>query len=162
MSDPGPHGAAALVPNGDNQAPPAIDWTVPTGWQALPNASPMRLATYKVDGAAELSVARAGGSVDANVQRWAGQFDGSPKPDRSEREVHGLNVTVVHLAGTFLGGGMGGTAPEKRDGWAMLAAIVQSPGSPYFFKLLGPKEQVDRARAGFDALIASVSPHAAP
>jgi hypothetical protein len=38
----------------------------------------------------------------------------------------------------------------------MLAAIVEATGSPYFFKLVGPSPQVDQARKGFDALIASV------
>ena len=56
---------------------------------------------------------------------------------------------------------MGGAAPEKKDGWAMLAAVVESSGSPYFFKLLGPADQVDKARAGFDGLVASIKPHAA-
>jgi hypothetical protein len=159
MSPHGPHGMGGpMMPNGDNQQPPAIAWTAPSSWQGQPNPNAMRLATYKVGDGAELSVARAGGSVDANVDRWVAQFDGSPRADRSERQVHGLKVTVVRIAGTFLGAGMSATTPEKHDGWAMLAAIVESAGSPYFFKLLGPADQVDRARPGFDALVASVTP----
>jgi hypothetical protein len=155
------HGGAAggAMPGADSQGA-AIDWTAPSAWQVLPNPNPMRLATYKV-GDAELTVARAGGTVDANVQRWVGQFDGSPKADRAEKQVSGLKVTVVHIAGSFLGGGMGGAAPEKKDGWAMLAAVVESSGSPYFFKLLGPADQVDKARAAFDGLVGSIKPHAA-
>jgi hypothetical protein len=155
---PGPQGGA--MPGADSQA--AIVWTPPSTWQVLPNPSPMRLATYKVSDAAELSVARVGGSVDANVQRWVGQFDGSPKADLTEKQVSGMKVTVVRIAGTFLGGGMGGAAPEKKDGWAMLAAVVESTGAPYFFKLLGPADQVDHARAAFDQLVASVKPHGSP
>jgi len=52
--------------------------------------------------------------------------------------------------------------PDKKDGWAMLAAIVESTGTPYFFKLLGPADQVDHARAAFDGLVASVAPSTAP
>lgn len=161
MMGHGGQGASA-TPNGDSQQPAAIVWKAPPSWQLMPNPNPMRLATYKVSDAAELTVARAGGSVDANVQRWVGQFDGTPKVDRSEKQVSGLKVTIVHIAGTFAGGGMGGAAPEKKDGWAMLAAIVESTGSPYFFKLLGPADQVDHARASFDALVASVAPPSAP
>jgi hypothetical protein len=159
MSPHGPHGmTGAALPNGDNQEPPAITWTAPSSWQSEPNPNAMRLATYKVEDGAELSVARAGGSVGANVDRWAAQFDGSPHADRTQRQVHGLQVTVVRIAGTFLGAGMSPAAPEKHEGWAMLAAIVDSSGSPYFFKLLGPADQVDHARAAFDALVASVTP----
>jgi len=156
----GPHGGGSAMPNGDNQQPPSISWKAPPAWQPVANPNPMRLATYKVGDAAELSVARAGGSVDANVQRWTAQFDGSPKVDRSDKQVHGLKVTIVRIAGTFLGGGMNAATPEKHDGWAMLAAIVESTGSPYFFKLVGPADQVDHARSGFDGLVDSVAPRA--
>jgi len=155
----GPHGMmGGALPNGDNQEAPAIAWTAPSSWQSEPNPNAMRLATYKVSDGVELSVARAGGSVDANVDRWAAQFDGSPHADRVEKQVHGLKVTVVRIAGTFLGAGMSAKTPERHDGWAMLAAVVESAGSPYFFKLLGPADQVDRARPGFDALVASMTP----
>ena len=143
--------------NGDNQQPPAVTWTAPATWQTQPNPNSMRLATYKVGDGAEASVVRAGGSVDANVKRWSDQFEGSPAATRSQRQVHGLPVTVVRIDGVFLGAGMG-AAPEKHDGWSMVAAIVESPGSPYFFKLLGPRAQVDKARASFDGLVDSVTP----
>jgi hypothetical protein len=55
---------------------------------------------------------------------------------------------------------MGGAAPDKKDGWAMVAAVVESSGSPYFFKLLGPADQVDHARAAFDQLVGSIKPNA--
>jgi hypothetical protein len=156
----GPPHASGAMPNGENQRPPSIDWKVPGGWQTVANPNPMRLATYRITDAAEASVARAGGPVDANVLRWSQQFDGAPQPDRSEKQVSGLHVTVVRLAGTYEGG-MGMGTPEKHDGWAMLAAIVEAPGAPYFFKVVGPAADVDRARGSFDSLVDSVTPHAA-
>ena len=158
LTGQGPHGGGTSMPNGDNQQPPAITWTAPAGWQTQQNSSPMRLATYKVGDGSELYVARVGGSVDANVQRWTSQFDSSPKADQTQKQVRGLKVTVVRIAGTFLGGGMNAAAPEKHDGWAMLAAIVESTGAPYFFKMVGPADQVDHARASFDSLVDSVTP----
>jgi hypothetical protein len=159
MSGHGPHGGSNMMPSaGDTQEPPGILWTAAPTWQIAPNPNAMRLATYKVGEGSELSVARAGGSVDANVQRWTAQFDGSPKVDRSDKQVHGLKVTVVRIGGTFVGGGMSSSAPENHDGWAMVAAIVESTGSPYFFKLIGPSDQVDHARAAFDALVNSIAP----
>jgi hypothetical protein len=158
----GMHGGGAMpgapqAPNGDNEMPASITWTAPKAFQPQPNPNAMRLATYKVGAGAELSVARAGGTTDANVERWQSQFDGSAKAARSTKQVRGLAVTVVRIDGTFVGGGMSG-APEKHDGWSMLAAIVESSGSPYFFKMLGPTAQIDGARASFDALVASVTP----
>jgi len=156
-----PHATGAM-PNGENERPQSIDWKVPDGWQSAPNANPMRLATYHLGaGASEATISRAGGPVDANILRWSQQFQEAPQPDRSEKDVRGIHVTVVHLAGTYGGSGMGGTADEKHDGWAMLAAIVDAPGAPYFFKVLGPAAEVDVARASFDSLVNSVTPRAA-
>jgi hypothetical protein len=153
------HGGAA-IPNAENHEPPSLDWTAPSEWKALANPNPMRLATYRVGEGAEFSVARAGGPVDANIARWSQQFEGSPAVERSEMDVRGLHVTVVRIAGTYDASSMGGSL-EKRDGWAMRAAIVQAPGAPYFFKLLGPAAQVDAARASFEGLLASVAPRSA-
>lgn len=159
MPQHGVHGGAPAA-NGASE-PASIEWKTPGDWQTLPNPNPMRIATYRAGEGAEVSVARAGGPVDANILRWSQQFAGAPQPERSEKQVHGIHVTVVHVAGTYQGSGMGMSAPETHEGWAMLAAIVEGPGVPYFFKLLGPAPQVDKARASFDSLLASVAPVAA-
>jgi hypothetical protein len=145
--------------NAEITEPAAITWTVPAAWKAVANPSPMRLATIKVSDTMELSVARAGGTVDANVARWGTQFDGAPKIDRTTKSVSGFTVTVVRIGGTFLGMGMG-KAPEHHDGWVMLAAIIEAGGPPYFFKMVGPADQIDGARATFDSLIDSIKPAA--
>jgi hypothetical protein len=57
----------------------AISWKAPARWSEVPNASSMRIASYHVPAAsaaadeAELSVVRAGGSTEANLQRWIEQ-----------------------------------------------------------------------------------------
>jgi hypothetical protein len=67
-----------------------IEWTVPSTWRPLPSPSPMRIATYGIAHSpgdavdAEVSVTRAGGDVDSNVARWAGQFSGSVAPKRDD------------------------------------------------------------------------------
>jgi hypothetical protein len=148
-------------------APPAIAteaaplvWVAPPSWRSVPNPSPMRLATYRVPRAAgddqdgELSVTRAGGTAEANIERWIGQFEESATSARAEKTVHGLHVTVVSIKGTFLGGGMTPGAPSSpRTSWALLGAIVESPGSSYFFKLVGPASTLSAAGAPFDAMI---------
>lgn len=149
---------------GAGSEPSAITWKVPETWQSLANSSPMRIATYHPPAAsgaeaAEMSVSRAGGSTDANIERWRGQFEGPGQEKRAEKSVRGLKVTVVELGGTYLGGNMMPGAPSTpQKGWALLAAIVETPGSAYFFKLVGPAASVHGARAGFDALIESITP----
>jgi len=109
---------------------------------------------------AELTVARAGGSTDANIERWRGQFEGGSTPKRTESTVRNLKVTVVELAGSYHAASMmpGASPSEPHPGWALLAAIVETPGSPYFFKLVGPAAGVKATRSQFDALIASITP----
>ena len=150
-----PHGGSRGGAPGAGDEPASITWQAPAEWKVRPNTNAMRIATYGVGDAGELTVTRAGGSTDANIDRWVGQFDGSPRSERKERTVHGMKVTVVHIAGTFVGGGgmTPGASAEPRPGWTMLAAIVESGGTPYFFKLLGPSDQVDHARPAFDRML---------
>jgi hypothetical protein len=125
----------------------------------------MRIATYRVPRAsgdaedAELSVVQAGGSVEANAQRWLGQFDeaGQKSAKRSVRHVGTLEVSIVDVQGTYSGGMGPDTSPKA--GWALRGAIVALPGAPCFFKLTGPAKSVAAAAAEFDALIASLTLH---
>ncbi|MBL0194940.1 MAG: hypothetical protein IPQ09_12065 [Myxococcales bacterium] len=144
-------------------APSALSWKAPARWQQVPNASTMRLATYRVPRApgdtedAELTIMQAGGSVEANAQRWIGQFgpEGAKTAKQSTRTVGTLAVAIVEVEGKFAGGmGREGREDER---WAMLGAIIQTTGMPHFFKLTGPVKSVKSARAEFDALVASVS-----
>lgn len=139
---------------------PAIVWKLPDGWQVAPNTSAMRIATYKVpgkDGDADVSVARAGGDTATNIARWVDQFGGTAKPVKTEKTVAGFKVTMVELTGTFAGGGMGG-ASDSKPNWALLGAIVETPGSAYFFKMTGPQGTVTGARAAFQRLVDGIAP----
>jgi hypothetical protein len=159
MQQPAHAGATGDLPAAE---PSSLEWTAPARWQVAPNASSMRLATYRVPRAAgdpadaELSITQAGGSADANVDRWIGQFDADARKTakRGTRKVGSFEVLVVEIQGTYSGGmGKEGAA---QPGWALLGAIVPTPGMPHFFKLTGPAKSVLAARAEFDAMIASV------
>jgi hypothetical protein len=147
-------------------APPAIAWNDPSDWERIANPSAMRLATYRVHGVgasddAELSVVRAGGTTEANIQRWLGEFDDMGKETRTETMVNGMKVTFVETSGTYLGSAMVGPGPSTRHkGWALLAAIVETPGPHYFFKMLGPKSTLASARPALEALVKGISPAA--
>ncbi|MFO0638361.1 MAG: hypothetical protein U0183_04055 [Polyangiaceae bacterium] len=158
-----PSASASTPPTEPPKAAGELAWDAPASFATVPNASPMRKATYKIAKAsgdtedAELSVIVAGGGVEANVARWAGQFQEKPTPKRQDRKVGPLAVTIVELDGTFTGGGMPGMAPAApKAKWKMLAAIVESGGEATFFKLTGPAATVAAARKDFDALVASL------
>ena len=168
VADPPSGGGMAAMPGmpgtprtGD-VAPAAIDWKVPARWKLVPNASPMRIATYSVPRAggdskdAEITVTQAGGSVEDNAKRWIGQFgaEGAKSAKRSTRKVKGIDIAIVEVEGPFAGG-MGSDGQEAA--WAMLGAIVQTEGMPHFFKLTGPVKSVKAARAEFDELLGSVT-----
>jgi hypothetical protein len=139
--------------------PPAVAWKMPAGWQEAPSPNAMRLATYRAPDGVEVSVSRAGGATDANIQRWVGQFDDVGHEVHAEKTVHGLHVVTVDVAGTFVGGGMTpGASAESHPAWAMVGAVVESRSPPYFIKMTGPVAAVRAARAAFDHLIDGITP----
>jgi len=150
----------------ESETPPAeeplLEWKAPARWQLVPNPSTMRIATYRVPRApgdaadAELSITRAGGSADANAERWIHQFDeaGQKTAKRTTRAVGLAEVAMVEVQGTYSGGM--GQEGASQPGWALVGAIASTPGMPYFFKLTGPEKSVRAARREFDALIDSL------
>lgn len=166
-----PHGMAhgksphAPATDGKPALPPAeIEWTKPAAWKEMP-ARMMRKATYEASGdagPAELAIfyfgPGQGGSVEENVQRWIGQFQGLPagKAVRDQMEVNGLHVfTVRVLEGTFASG-MPGAPAEPKESWGMNAAIVETPSGAYYFKMTGPAATVTAEEGRFSELLESV------
>ena len=99
--------------------------------------------------------------MEANISRWKAQFD-PVKPDsgkRFERDVAGLKVTIYEVAGSYTGMVMRGQPAKAREGWALLAAIVEGAGGePWFFKMTGPEKTVAAARADFESFANSFRP----
>lgn len=143
---------------------PTITWTAPARWKSIPNPSAMRLATFKIPHAIgdaedpELSITQVGGSVESNIDRWIGQFDGAGQKSakRATKTVKDMKVTIVEIEGAF-SGGMAGGGPQS--GWALLGAIVETPGMPHFFKMTGPARSVKAARAELEGMIDTIAPH---
>lgn len=145
-----------------------IQWEVGGPFMAKPPANAMRAADYQImgeAGPANMAVFYFGpnaGAVDANVQRWVGQFtkpDGTPIGDAyktSTKTVGNMTVTVVDVEGNFGGGMMPGA--QSATGQRMLAAIVQGPQGPVFFKMTGPKATVDGAQEAFDKMLTTFKP----
>ena len=152
-------------------AQPSLRYEPPAEWIEEPAASPMRVAQFRLprvpgdpeDG--ELVVfyfGGGGGAVDANLQRWIGQME---QPDgRSSFEVaattafdaNGLDVTLLDVPGTYVAAVRPGAAErlDKPD-FRLLAAVVESPVGPWFFKLTGPARTIARWDAAFGAFLRS-------
>jgi hypothetical protein len=144
-----------------------IRWTVPAKWKAEAQR-PMRLATYTVAPGGECGVyffgAGQGGSVEANLDRWIGQFqqaDGKPSKSAAKivkRTVHGLPVTTVDVSGAYTG--MGGPTAQGPAvaGYRLLGAIVEGPQGSIFFKFTSPAPTAAANRAAFENMLASLDP----
>jgi hypothetical protein len=103
------------------------------------------------------------GTIDANVNRWIGQIqqpDGSPtapKAVRATRTVNGLNVTMVDAAGTYTAEMRpGATEHFNKPGFRLRAAVVETPGGPYYLKMTGPAKTMEAAGAAFTAFVGSL------
>ncbi len=143
-----------------------LKWGVPNRW-LVEGQRPMRAATYNVPAsegdseAAECAVFYfgndQGGTIDANIDRWVGQFEQASAPDRGSKDVSGMKVTTVAISGTYLAPSGPMMMPTgKKDNYKLLGAIIQGPQGSVFFKLTGPMKSVDASSAEFDALIGSI------
>src|SRR5829696_3598640 len=92
----------------------ALTFTAPAEWKPRPAASTMRVAEFvpaRAAGDAEDAdviiyfFGRMPGSVQANIDRWVGQFqtdESMPaKPVPETTTVNGLKVTMVAVQGTY-------------------------------------------------------------
>lgn len=152
-----------------------LRFNVPKEWTRVPAPSDMRAAQYQLPRAAGDSAdgelvlfffgKGKGGGTQENLERWYGQLtqpDGKATRDVAVvtiRTINGLKVTAVDVSGTYVGmAGMGGESAAK-PGSRMLAAVVEGDAGPWFFKAVGPEKTMAQAKAGFDALIASLEAH---
>jgi hypothetical protein len=150
-----------------------MHWTAPLNWKAEAQR-PMRLATYAIplasgdSGAAECGVyyfgQGQGGSVEANLGRWIGQFQqpgGNPSKSAAridKRTLHGLKLTTVDVSGSYTG--MGGPmmqAGTPQPGYRLLGAIVEGPQGSVFFKFTGPAKTVAQNQAAFEKMMDSLA-----
>jgi hypothetical protein len=150
-----------------------IKWTAPPGWKSQPDR-PMRAATYTVPKAAgdpedgECAVfyfgAGQGGGVDANIQRWIGQFEapGGGPADKlaktSKATLSGMPVTRIDVAGTYkAAGGPMMQSTGSKPGHRLLGAIVEGPQGAFFFKFTAPSKTAAAQQPAFEKLLQSVS-----
>jgi hypothetical protein len=161
--------APAPAPSGEASAG-GLTWRDAAPLTRRAPKSSMRAAEYGIEGdeRSELTVfyfgPDQGGTVDANITRWLGQItqpDGSSSADkakRDERNVGGIQITLLEVAGNYSAGMAmpGAPAQPPIEDALMLGAIAVGPKGPVFFKLVGPRASVEQAREGFRRMIDSL------
>lgn len=139
---------------------------VPAAWEPQVPASNMRAAQYRVPPSAKGTEGEVivfyfgkgqGGSVQANVERWASQFttpDGKPvAPKLAMLTTNGLPVTTVELNGSYARGvGTGPQGAAKPD-QTLLVAVIEAPEGNITIQLHGDRATVAANRKGFDGMV---------
>lgn len=127
----------------------------PDGWKWEQPTSSMRKAQLSApgkDGAADVVFFYFGpggaGGVQANVDRWMGQFQKVRDKKSEKRTIGGIDVTFVEAAGTFMSGPPFGQKVPK-EGYALRGAIIGAKGGAIFIKMTGPEKSVADATAEF-------------
>lgn len=142
---------------------------VPENWQSQQPAISMIEHEYRIpavesdDAEGRATFMSAGGSVQANIDRWFAQFtqpDGSDTAEKAtveERTIAGMTVHTVDVSGTFnesMGPMMASTTP--RPGYRMLAAIIETGSGLYFIKFYGPEKTVTANAEAFHSMLESL------
>ena len=148
-------------------------FAVPVGWNSVTPSSPMRKAELRVPGPEGTGAAGEaiitvfhfgpgqGGTVQQNVDRWFGQFDGDneAKGASPAKETIGtVPVTFARARGTFQSG-MPGQPTTPLEGQALLGAILESPNGDVYVKMTGPAPTVEKAEPAFVQMIRAACAH---
>ena len=168
--------AALTAQAGDQTATFAagdFKFVVPAGWNSVTPASPMRKAELCVPGPEGTGAAGEaiitvfhfgpgqGGTVEQNIDRWFGQFDGNneAKAASTAKETVGIvPVTFARARGTFQSG-MPGQPATPLEGQALVGAILGSPNGDVYVKMTGPAPTVDKAEPAFVEMVRAACQH---
>lgn len=155
---------AAETPSAREVTVGDIQLTAPEGWRREQPRSDFVAAEFSLPKAegderdGRLTISMAGGSIEANIDRWRGQFGGQPEIDsQRELDVGGTTVTVVDLGGTYRDQA-GPFAPAvERPNHRMLAAIIPGDDVMYFIKAYGPQPTMAQYEASFEQFVKTLT-----
>jgi hypothetical protein len=111
-----------------------------------------------------MTITLSGGTIEANMQRWLGQFrlgrdaDGEDAMQRESFEVGPLKVHQLDIAGTFFDMPKGpfGEKIERPD-YRMLGAMIETPASgTWYIKFYGPAELVEQQSEAFREMLSGL------
>jgi hypothetical protein len=127
-----------------------LSMSPPEGWTRKPTQSSFIQAEFVLprtqgdDADGRLTLSVAGGSIEANIDRWKGQFGGGPeKSSREQIDANGIKITCVDFSGEY-NDQRGPSAPAaKQSGYRMIVAIIPVNGQLHFVKGVGPQKTMD-------------------
>ena len=143
----------------------SLTFTRPAKWEWVEVTSEMRKAQLKVTdpdtkASADVVFFQFGGSaggVQANVNRWLGQFT-EPKDQLNAKQeevtVGKTKITYVQAEGTFKSGMPGGPQTPAAD-YGLCGAIIENDEGDIFVKMYGPKAVVKASVADFKKMVES-------
>lgn len=165
-------GASTESPATDPTAAPGTEtvtaaglaFDLPDDWRVETPDSPMRQFQAKVPGTAGEGLLTlfffgpgGGGGVDANIQRWVDQMEAPEgvEPDGGRFESNGLTVNWVEHTGTLKASRIGSFPETDQPDYRLQGAVLEGPGGPWFFKLVGPDATLLEQRDAFEGLLRS-------
>lgn len=126
-------------------------WSAPASW-SMQGPRPMRVVSFSAGPSTECYITVLGGDgggLVSNLDRWSRQL-GGPGIGGNEvallptTEVLGSSVPVLEVSGTYTG--MDG---QSRPDHTLLGVAQIGSNESLFVKMIGPRDEVDAARAGF-------------
>ena len=141
-----------------------LNYRVPNSWQRVQPSSAMRVDELLIDPISQTKLAififpKIPGIIEANLQRWKGQFkEGTVTDSKEQFNQADLPITIYQAEGSYLETTQPmnpRAAKEERADYEMLTAIVELNDGAWFFKTVGPKQVIDSQRVNFNQLIKS-------
>ncbi len=148
-----------------------VTLTVPADWKTVPPKSSIveyefmaPKAETKAELQARVTVMHAGGGVQANVERWYGQFDQPDKSstkDKAKREKFDVSGTTVHfvdISGNYKDSMGGGPFFQKaavvRANYRKVGAIIEIKDmGEYYLTITGPNAVVEKQIDGIKKML---------
>ena len=153
--------APAPVPGTPTTAE-GIAFEAPTEWQVKPTRTMLWkvFGAPKVDGDTDdgeitISSLAANIPLDANVERWCGQFElVGNKPCKDVAKIRDLKGTafpskVIEIEGGLKSAGMGAAPGPVKPGWRLIVVEVTTPGKAWYLKFTGPGKTVAKREPAF-------------
>ncbi|MEQ9408567.1 MAG: hypothetical protein RIK87_12605 [Fuerstiella sp.] len=151
-ADPAPEKPApAAVAGAERQSFDGMGFVIPADWEKVPLSQfqmgiiSARFQMPEAGSEVTLTLSRSGGGLEANLDRWRGQFQQSRPEVMDSISVAGTDATWIDLEGQYSDSFRGVTHSD----WRMIGIIVPLPEQAYFLKLLGPKDEVAAVEADF-------------
>jgi hypothetical protein len=160
QTDETPAAATGAVSSGEMQIFDGMKFFVPATWKSLPLSSMQvgiiaaKFGIPKISDQISLTLSTSGGSVEDNISRWQGQFQGGDPLQQETLTISGEQCTVVRLQGRF----SPGFGRPSEDDWCMTGVIIPMSEQNYYIKLTGPRADVAAAEPEFLEFCRSARP----